>query len=78
MGKTEEELKKIEKEIIEFEKRGLEGILNYFDRVHDKLFNFNTMLIAAYCSLFSPFSFQRLFKVDYSYSICKHGSYFNY
>ena len=32
----------------EQEKQGLRDILRYYDRIHDKLFSFNNMLIAGY------------------------------
>lgn len=32
----------------EQEKQGLRDILHYYDRIHDKLFSFNNMLIAGY------------------------------
>lgn len=52
---TDEEIEQIQKEadeiiqnIKEQEKQGLCDILRYYDRIHDKLFSFNNMLIAGY------------------------------
>lgn len=52
---TDEELDKQIKESEEIihnfkeqEKQGLRDILRYYDRIHDKLFSFNNMLIAGY------------------------------
>ena len=52
---TDEELDKQIKESEEIihnfkeqEKQGLRDILCYYDRIHDKLFSFNNMLIAGY------------------------------
>lgn len=46
-----EELKKTDEIIKNFkeqEKQGQRDILRYYDRIHDKLFSFNNMLIAGY------------------------------
>lgn len=52
---TEEEIEQSLKEADEViqnfkeqEKQGLRDILRYYDRIHDKLFSFNNMLIAGY------------------------------
>ncbi len=52
---TEEEIEQSLKEADEViqnfkeqEKQGLHDILRYYDRIHDKLFSFNNMLIAGY------------------------------
>ena len=47
----EESLKEADEMINNFkeqEKQGLRDILRYYDRIHDKLFSFNNMLIAGY------------------------------
>ena len=47
----EESLKEADELINNFkeqEKQGLRDILRYYDRIHDKLFSFNNMLIAGY------------------------------
>jgi hypothetical protein len=47
----EQELKETDEIIQSFkekEKQGLHDILRYYDRIHDKLFSFNNMLIAGY------------------------------
>lgn len=46
MENTEED--KYYKIFEEVEKKGKENILKYFDRIHDKLFTLNTILIGAY------------------------------
>ncbi|PCH70782.1 MAG: hypothetical protein COC06_03770 [Bacteroidales bacterium] len=55
---TDEELKDIEEELTEFDEHfkktesdGLQNILKHFDRIHDKLFTFNNILIAGYFAL---------------------------
>ncbi len=52
---TDEEIEQSLKEADEIiqnfkeqEKQGLRDILRYYDRIHDKLFSFNNMLIAGY------------------------------
>lgn len=83
---TDEELDKQIKESEEIihnfkeqEKQGLRDILRYYDRIHDKLFSFNNMLIAGYFViiaipnssikiwwiLFSIFNMLNLVFVDY-------------
>ena len=47
----EESLKEADEMINNFkeqEKQGLRDILRYYDRIHDKLFSFNNMIIAGY------------------------------
>lgn len=46
MEDTEDD--KLYKTFEETEKKGRENILKYFDRIHDKLFTLNTILIGAY------------------------------
>ena len=48
---TEEELKKIYSNFDKTEEDGLKNILKYFDRIHDKLFTFNNIMIAGYFAL---------------------------
>lgn len=43
-----EEADEIIKNFKEQEKQGQRDILRYYDRIHDKLFSFNNMLIAGY------------------------------
>lgn len=54
----EEELARIDKEVQEIDERmkkreeiGLANVLKHFDRIHDKLFTFNNILIAGYFTL---------------------------
>lgn len=47
----DEELKRIDDNIRKTEEEGLKNILRYFDRIHDKLFAFNNILIAGYFAL---------------------------
>ncbi len=55
---TDEEVLEIQKEVDEIdenfkrkERVGSQNILKYFDRIHDKLFTFNNILIAGYFAL---------------------------
>jgi len=47
----DEELKQIDKNIKRTEEEGLKNILKYFDRIHDKLFMVNNILIAGFFAL---------------------------
>jgi hypothetical protein len=42
---------KIYENLIKTEEEGVKNILKYFDRIHDKLFAFNNILIAGYFAL---------------------------
>lgn len=48
---TDEELDEIDKNFRKTEEEGVKNILKYFDRIHDKLFTFNNILIAGYFAL---------------------------
>ncbi len=55
---TNEEFEEIQKEQIRIdnsfkktEEEGIKNLLKYFDRIHDKLFSFNNILIAGYFAL---------------------------
>jgi hypothetical protein len=48
---TDEELVEIDKNFRKTEEEGVKNILKYFDRIHDKLFTFNNILIAGYFAL---------------------------
>lgn len=48
---SDEELKEIDKSFKRIEREGIQNILKYFDRIHDKLFTFNNILIASYFAL---------------------------
>ncbi len=48
---TDEELKEIDDNFKRIEKEGNLFILRYFDRIHDKLFTFNNILIVGYFAL---------------------------
>lgn len=48
---TDEELDEIDKNLRKTEEEGVKNILKYFDRIHDKLFTFNNILIAGYFAL---------------------------
>jgi hypothetical protein len=48
---TMEELSQIDKGLKKTEEEGVKNILKYFDRIHDKLFTFNNILIAGYFAL---------------------------
>lgn len=44
----DKDLERIDKHFEETQRDGVRDILRYFDRIHDKLFSFNNMLIAGY------------------------------
>ncbi|SDY13387.1 hypothetical protein SAMN05444411_1343 [Lutibacter oricola] len=48
---TDKDLDNIDKNLRELEKEGVKNILKYFDRIHDKLFTFNNILLAGYFAL---------------------------
>jgi hypothetical protein len=48
---SDKELDEIDHNIRLSEKEGIKNILKYFDRIHDKLFTFNNILIAGYFAL---------------------------
>lgn len=48
---TDDELEEIDKNSKKTEEEGAKNILKYFDRIHDKLFTFNNVLIAGYFAL---------------------------
>lgn len=48
---SDEELDKIDENFRKTEEEGVKNILRYFDRIHDKLFTFNNILIAGYFAL---------------------------
>jgi hypothetical protein len=47
----DQELKAIDDNFKRIESEGIQNILKYFDRIHDKLFTFNNILIAGYFAL---------------------------
>lgn len=49
--KMEQDHKKISENFDKIEYDGKRDILKYFDRIHDKLFNFNNILIAGFFTL---------------------------
>jgi len=48
---TEQELQEMSQRWKKTEEEGLKNTLKHFDRIHDKLFNFNNILIAGYFAL---------------------------
>lgn len=48
---TDKELDEIDKNLRRAEIEGVQNILRYFDRIHDKLFTFNNILIGSYFAL---------------------------
>lgn len=48
---SDEEMKKIYENFERTKVEGSKNILKYFDRIHDKLFNFNNILIVGYFAL---------------------------
>ena len=47
----DEELARIDEGLRKIEEEGLQNILKHFDRIHDKSFDFNNILIAGYFTL---------------------------
>ncbi|MBX9780857.1 MAG: hypothetical protein K2X26_10965 [Chitinophagaceae bacterium] len=47
LERMEKESNEIEARMTKIEEDGLKNILKHFDRIHDKLFTFNNILIAA-------------------------------
>ena len=48
---SDEKLDKIDDNLRKDEEEGIKNILKHFDRLHDKLFTFNNILIAGYFAL---------------------------
>lgn len=48
LDELDKKLSDLEAEQSEIEKEGIKDTLRYFDRIHDKLFTFNNMLIVSY------------------------------
>ena len=48
---TEKELSEMDQRFKKTEEEGLKNLLKHFDRIHDKLFTFNNILIAGYFAL---------------------------
>ena len=48
---TDKEVEEIYQNFKRTEREGVQNILKYFDRIHDKLFTFNNILIAGYFAL---------------------------
>ena len=48
---TEKELQDMDQRFKKTEEEALKNMLKHFDRIHDKLFNFNNILIAGYFAL---------------------------
>jgi hypothetical protein len=48
---TEKELEQMDERFRKREEEGLKNLLKHFDRIHDKLFMFNNILIAGYFAL---------------------------
>ncbi|WP_320973886.1 hypothetical protein [Dysgonomonas capnocytophagoides] len=48
LNDLDDRLSNYEKESAEMEKEGIRDTARYFDRIHDKLFTFNNMLIVSY------------------------------
>lgn len=48
---SEEELKRIDERMEKREYDGVRDILKYFDRIHDKLFTFNNILIVGFFTI---------------------------
>lgn len=54
---SEEEIAKRDARWEKWEKDGVRDVLKYFDRIHDKLFNFNNILIAGYFTISKIFNY---------------------
>lgn len=50
-NESEKEQERIDKNFTRTEEEGLKNILKHFDRIHDKLFAFNNILIAGFFAL---------------------------
>lgn len=48
---TDKELEEMDQRIKKTEEEGLKNALKHFDRIHDKLFSFNNIMIAGYFAL---------------------------
>jgi len=48
LSEMDTKMAQLEIEMTQMEKEGIKNTVKYFDRIHDKLFSFNNMLIAAY------------------------------
>ncbi|MBI1779934.1 MAG: hypothetical protein HYR66_00970 [Sphingobacteriales bacterium] len=48
---TDEDLRRIDERMRKTEDEGLKNLLKHFDRIHDKLFTFNNILIGGYFAL---------------------------
>jgi hypothetical protein len=48
---SDKEQERIEKNLTRTEEEGLKNVLKHFDRIHDKLFVFNNILIAGFFAL---------------------------
>ncbi len=51
LTQLDKELARIDESFKKTEEEGLKNILKYFDRIHDKLFSFNNILIAGYFAI---------------------------
>lgn len=51
IDESEKEVEEIYQNFKRTEREGVQNILKYFDRIHDKLFTFNNILIAGYFAL---------------------------
>lgn len=48
MAELDSNMSNLEKEMDDIEKEGIKNTLKYFDRIHDKLYSLNNMLIVSY------------------------------
>lgn len=53
---SDNELDEIDENLRRAEQEGVRNILKYFDRIHDKLFTFNNIIIASYLALSKIFN----------------------
>ncbi len=51
LEKSDKEIAEIERHFTQTEEEGVKNILKYFDRIHDKLFAFNNILIGGFFAL---------------------------
>lgn len=61
--KDTEEIEEMLQDMKRSEREGLQNILKYFDRIHDKLFTFNNILIAAYFTLSQLFEMFSIYRI---------------
>ncbi|MBK9330476.1 MAG: hypothetical protein IPM95_14515 [Sphingobacteriales bacterium] len=57
------EIDQIDQKLSQIEEEGIKNTLKHFDRIHDKLFTFNNILIAGYFALFKVYNTISIFSI---------------